>query len=224
VFKRKFTRKELQHDELVDVVSTVSSHLQRHRRFYLVVVALAVFGAVALAVFLGLRSRDRKQAAQLLGRARTVGELVEIYEKYPSTAAAPLALKTEADHFFREKRFQRALSAYELLFERYPAHPAAPFAVLGAAYSREALEKWEEALLSFRKVMDDYPDASPAAEAAFCLGRVYLRLGRLDSARSAFLEAIKLHPWSVFAHLARERIAYLDSVIRSEESIRRDAG
>lgn len=207
--KRKFTRKELQHDQLVDVVSFVSAHLQRHWIIYLIALAAAVAGAVFLTLATLRHSRAQERASELLGRARTLGELAEVYEKYPATAAAPMALMTAAAHFFREGRFDRSLTAYRALLDRYPDHPGAPLAALGAAHSLEGLEDREGALEIFRKAREEYPDSSAAPEAVFNRARIHLDLGRTDSARSAFEELIIRYPWSVFSHLARERLARL---------------
>lgn len=207
--RRRFTRKELQHDRLVDTVSLVSSHLQRYRRLYLFALTLAVAVALVLSIATVRRSRDRAEASRLLARARTLGQLVEIYENYPATPAAPLALMTAAAHFYRDGRHEQALAAYRAFLDRYPEHSAAPFAALGTAYSLEAMGELEAAGEAFRRAAG-HPDASTAPEAAYGRGRIHLQLDRPDQARTIFEELAGRYPWSLYSRRARERLERLD--------------
>lgn len=211
VVRKKFTRKELQHDQLVDTVSVLAVHLQRYRRVYFFALTAALAVALILSLATVRRARDRAEAARLLARAETFGELAAVYENHPATPAAPLALMTAAAHLFREGNQRQALASYRAFLDRYPAHPAAPAAALGAAYSLEALEEWSEALEMFGRVAAEYPRNSAAPEAVYGRARILLLLNRRDQARAAFDELISRYPWSMFSQLARERRERLEA-------------
>lgn len=104
----KETRKGLQHDGLVDAVSSGAAHFQTHSRAYIAAGAVLVILFLVLAVFLYRRSASRSEASRLLNSARSAAALEEIVEKYPGTPAAPLALLSLSDFFFRQGQYEAA--------------------------------------------------------------------------------------------------------------------
>lgn len=207
----KLTRKELQHDGLVDAVSSSAAHFQTHSRAYIAAGASLLVLILLVAVFLYRRSAGQAEASLLLNRARSAAELEAIVEKYPASEAAPLALLSLADFLFRQGQYEAAQGRYRRFVESYPEHESAAFAQMGLGYCQEALGQLPEALDAYRLVEGKYPGSSLGAEALFNAARIQNALGSPSEAQITYGLIVSQYPQSAFAASAREAGARLSA-------------
>jgi len=203
------TRKGLQHDGLVDAVSTGAAHFQTHSRAYIAAGAVLAILVLILAVFLYRRSASQSEAARLLNSARSSAALEEIVEKYPATSAAPLALLSLADFCFRQGELEAAQGRYDLFLKSYPEHESAAFAQMGIGYCLESRGQLAEALAAYRLVEGKFSGSSLGAEALFNAARVQNAQGVASDALITYGLIVSQYPQSAFASSAREAMARL---------------
>lgn len=201
---KKVSFKEMKHDGLVDAVAASASFFQRHQLGLIVLAAALVAAAVVFGVFSYRVSSRVTTAAEALSAAQSGQELKSVYEKYPETPSAPLALIQAAALAFSEGDYGSARTTYLLFREDYPDHPLAPFAQNGVASTLEAEGRWDEAIENYNLVIARYPDSAVAPEAAFNRGRALLESGRPREARQAFGELFQRFPESPYSLLARD--------------------
>ncbi len=201
---KKVTFKEMRHDGLVDAVAASASFFQRHRIGMIILVAAVVAAAVVFAVSSYRVSSRITAAAEALSAAQSGEDLKVVYENYPETPSAPLALIQAAALFFSEGDYGSARASYLLFREEYPEHILAPFAQVGLASTLEAEGRWNEAIENYNLVIARYPDSAAAPEAAFNRGRALLAAGRDNEARQAFEQLFQRYPGSPYSLLARD--------------------
>ncbi len=201
---KKVTVKEMKHDGLVDAVAASASFFERHRLPLLILGAAAAAAAIVIALF-AYRSTGRTAAAvRELSAARTFEELAAVYENYPQTPSAPLALVQAGAFAFTEGEYGPARNYYLLFRENYPGHILAGFAQMGIASTLEAEGRWDEALAAYDRLAAVYPDSALVPQAAFNRGRCLREAGRPEEARREFKMVFERFPQSPYAFLARD--------------------
>ena len=213
----KISYKEMRHDRLVDIASTTASSFSRHRKVYLTILVLILIGAGVVSTVFYNRSSSREEAAVLLSRARTAPAMKDVFERYPDSPAAPLALISAGNIFYREDKTAEAAESYRLFLDKFPRHQLASFARMGVGYCRESDGDWMEAEQSYRRVIDDYPDSSLIPEARVNIGRCLVRLNRIPEALSVYRQVVQEHPQSGYARIAREEMVALVSAEKQKE-------
>ncbi len=201
---KKVSVKEMKHDGLVDAVAASASFFQRHQLGLIVLAAAVVAAAVVFGAFSYRASSRVTSAAEALSAAQSEQGLKAVYENYPETPSAPLALIQAAALAFSEGDYGSARTTYLLFREKYPEHLLAPFAQNGIASTLEAEGRWDEAIENYNLVIARYPDSALAPEAAFNRGRALLEAGRADEARPVFAELFQRYPESPYSLLARD--------------------
>ncbi len=194
----------MKRDGLVDAVATTASFFDRYRR-PLVILAAAV--AVAAVVFAFFSYRATSQAVAAVGAfstARTVEELAAIYENYPRTPTAPLALIQAGAFAFNRGEYPLARNYYLLFQENYPGHILADYAQMGIASSLEAESRWDEALKAYDRLAALYPDSVLVAQTHFNRGRCRRAAEDIEGARQEFQLVFERFPQNPYAFLARE--------------------
>ncbi|MFH1039219.1 MAG: tetratricopeptide repeat protein [PVC group bacterium] len=210
---KKITVKEMRHDGLVDAVATTASFMRRYRAAALVLGIILVAGAVIFAAVSYHTAGTIARAETELGAARSREDLRAVFDRYPDTPAAPLALIQLAAALYDAGEFDQARDTYRLFIGRYAAHRLAPFAQMGAAYCLESAGKLEEALAGYGRIGERYPGSSLEPEAGVNRGRCLVRLGRYDEALEAYRSVIERFPRTMYAGLAREELVSLLSEI-----------
>ncbi len=201
---KKVTVKEMKHDGLVDAVAASASFFERHR-LPLMILGAAVAATAIVIALLAYRSTGRTAAAaRELSSARTVEELAAVYENYPETPSAPLALVQAGAFAFAEGEYGPARNYYLLFREGYPEHILAAFAQMGVASTLEAEGRWDEALAAYDRLAAVFPDSALVPQAAFNRGRCLRAAGRRDEARREFKAVFERYPQSPYAFLARD--------------------
>jgi len=200
----KITLKEMKHDGLVDAVATTATFFERHRLPLLILAVLLVTAAVVFGLFSSRASGRRAEAARLLNEAESRTDLENVYENFPETSSAPLALLRAGALAFSAEDYAAARAAYLLFLEKYPRHHLADFSQMGVAASLEAEERWGEAIDAYREMFARYPGSVRIPEAAFNQGRCWQAAGRPGEARQAFQQVYERFPQSPYAFLARE--------------------
>ena len=203
------TRKGLQHDGLVDAVSSSAAQFQKHSRAYIAAFAAIVILALVAAAVFYRRSASRAEAARILNTARSSAALEEIVQKYPGTPSASLALLALGDFLFRQGQYEAAQGRYRLFLETYPEHELAGFAQMGIGYCQESQGKLEEAINAYRLVEQKFSGSSLGAEALFNVGRCQAALERVPEALITYDLIVSQYPQSSFVSAAREQTARL---------------
>lgn len=201
---KKVTVKEMKHDGLVDAVATTATFFERHRG-PLIILAVAVVAAAVTFSVISYRttSRDRS-AVREFSAAGSIEEMVAVYESYPRTPTAPLALIQAGAFAFREGEYGPARNYYLLFRENYPEHILAGFAQMGIAASLAAEGRWDEALAAYDRLISSYPDSALVPRAYFNRGRCLRQAGESEQARREFQMVFERFPQSPYAFLARE--------------------
>ncbi len=205
----KLDRKELKHDGLVDTVSRLSLHIQKHYGAYLAGAALCVVAAVAIGIFTHRARTGREDARERLAAAGTNEQLAAFCRDYADSPEAPVALLRLADGLFQGGEFALALERYRAVLNSYPGWELGDLAGMGEAYSLEAMGRYGEALEAYNSFPERFRDSAIVPEALFNSARCLSRLGRLDQALVAYREVVARYPRSVFAGFAQERVAAL---------------
>lgn len=214
----KLDRKELKHDGLVDTVSRLSLHIQKHYGAYLAGAALCVAAAVGIGIFTHRSRVDREEAKEKLAASGSIEQLAVFCRDYPESPGAPVALLRLADGLFRDGEFASALERYRAVLNTHPGWELVDLAGMGEGYSLEALGRYGEALEAYNSFPARFRDSSLVPEALFNSARCLSRLGRLDQALAAYREVVARYPRSVFAGFAQERVAALTPAPVRKES------
>lgn len=220
--KDKITVKEMKHDGLVDAVVASASFMRRYRGAVLILVAVVVVVVVVLTAVSYHEASAITAAADELSRVRSKEDLRAVYQQYPETPSAPLALVQLGAVLYDDSEFEEARDSYQLFLKRYPQHPLSAFARMGISYCLESEEKLEEAIAGYGRIGEVYPASSLVAEAGVNIGRCQARLGRRQDALMAYRVVIERFPRSMYAGLAREELVHLLSLDFSPETISSD--
>lgn len=201
---KRVTVKEMKRDGLVDAVVTTASFFDRYRRPLVVLAAAVAVAAVIFAVFSYRASSRAVAAVGAFSTARTVEELTAVYENYPQTPTAPLALIQAGAFAFNRGEYSPARNYYLLFQENYPGHILADYAQMGIAASLEAESRWDEALEAYDRLAALYPDSVLVAQAHFNRGRCLRAAEDTEGARREFQTVFERYPQNPYAFLARE--------------------
>ncbi|HOO76971.1 MAG TPA: tetratricopeptide repeat protein [bacterium] len=205
----KIDQKELRHDGLVDTVTLVSMHIQRHSLLYLIGVVCVAVATVLVGVFVYQGNRQKATAREALAQAETPAQLAEIARRYQSSPEAPLALLRLADLVYGQEEYAAALQNYQTFLNRYGAHPLADMAQMGKGYSLEGQQRWEEAALAYRELPAKYPNSSLFPEALYNSARCLIHAGRNTEGLNAYRQLVATYPRSVYARFAQDRYCAL---------------
>ena len=207
--KDKITVKEMKHDGLVDAVATTTTFMRKYRGVFFILGGVVIIVAVIIAAVISHSASVKEKAEQALNQARSRDQLQAVYEEYPDTPSAPLALIQLGAVQYDGNEYVQALESYQLFLKSYRAHRLADFARMGIAYCRESEGKWDAAIQEYRNIENAYPNSSLAAEAALNIGRCQARQGQIQIALISYRDVLERFPQSMYAALAREELVDL---------------
>ncbi len=150
---------------------------------------VALIIAVAAAVVFGVitsRNAADKKAAFMLADASTVEELTAALKKYPDHAGSAVARFRLAKMLNDSGKHAEASAQFDQVVKEAADTPdLAARAALAAGYAAELSGSTKEAVKRFSAVESDlrYP-ASQRAEAGYCAGRLLVKNGDLQQAKS----------------------------------------
>ena len=100
-----------------------------------------------------------------------------------------------AEKYFKEKKYDVALSEYEKYLSLYERSDAASFAQLKWSLCLNQLRKQNTAIKEgFQSVIDYWPDSVDAAKASYLIGKTYVDIGRVSYGKKAYQETIENYP------------------------------
>ncbi len=106
-------------------------------------------------------------------------------ESRPASKGDFEASYNAALELYRNKQYQPAIAAFDLLIQRNPNHPLAANCQYWIGECRFAQGKYFQAIVEFNKVFA-HDSADKQDDAQLMLGLAYLKLGELNNARSEF--------------------------------------
>lgn len=100
-----------------------------------------------------------------------------------------------AEKYFKEKKYEVALSEYEKYLSLYERSDAASFAQLKWSLCLNQLRKQNTAIKEgFQSVVDYWPNSVDAAKASYLIGKTYVDIGRVSYGKKAYQETIEDYP------------------------------
>lgn len=161
-------------------------------------------------------SADNKQTA-LYGMAYSYfregdsGNATKYFEEYLATRPAPAgALQADAktriaDHWYVQKNFAKAATAYD---DAYRANPATgDYALLQRARMNGFLGDYNTEATLLRQFIKEFPKSSMAPEAYIDLGESYAHLGDTDRSIEAYSMVASRYPGSAYGRRANLLLA-----------------
>lgn len=169
-----------------------------------------VVGAVAaVAVVVGFVSWTKSgaqhaemDAAARLQQAQSVNDLSAVFNEFPDTKAAPMAMLRLAKVQFDQGMYDEALKNYDEFLRRYPGHSFAEAGELGRVHCLEATGRVEEALKGFQDFQKGMRFLTP--QAVIGQGRCLRALARTNDARIVYEDFITANSKSAWAPRIRE--------------------
>lgn len=223
---KKVTRKELlnQPDEFLTQSSRLFRYILEHK--YQLLAALGGLIAIVLVVS-GFRYSSLKKADEAFARLETARtkyesllaekgprqayELVQqdfqrILDKYARQTGGKFARLIFADICYRGGESDQAIELYNTALEDFDDPFYRNVIITGLAYAYEKKRDLEKAVSYFEQVASS-PDSVLKAEALFNAGRLYAAMGEFEKSKQRFRQLNSEQPDSLYAELARERIA-----------------
>ncbi|MEE2844359.1 MAG: tetratricopeptide repeat protein [Planctomycetota bacterium] len=100
-----------------------------------------------------------------------------------------------AEKYYKDKKFDVAMSEYEKYLSLYEVSDAASFAQLKWSLCLNQLRKQNTAIKEgFQSVIDYWPESTDAAKASYLIGKTYVAIGRVPSGKSAYQQTISDYP------------------------------
>ena len=125
-----------------------------------------------------------------------------------------------AEKYFKEKKYDVAMSEYEKYLSLYERSDAASFAQLKWSLCLNQLRKQNTAIKEgFQSVIDYWPDSSDAAKASYLIGRTYVEIGRVSYGKKAFQETIEDYPNNPVAVYSLSGLAEIARQEKDETSL-----
>lgn len=126
-------------------------------------------------------------------------------------AAEPQALYEAAIRQFRRGSFETARSGFDEFLRLYPNDTLASDAQFFRAETFAESDDQLAALAEYARVLELYPNSRRASTALYKSGRIELRQGNIDDARTYFDRVIQGYPDSDEVELARRELAQLQN-------------
>lgn len=109
-----------------------------------------------------------------------------------------------AEKYWRDKKYDVAMSEYEKFLTLYERSEGASYAQLKWSMCLVQLRKLNTAIKDgYQTVIDYWPDSPEAVEAAYRIGAAYKDMGEMRPAKKAYAEVITKYPEDSIAALAR---------------------
>ncbi|MFN3466294.1 MAG: YfgM family protein [Candidatus Brocadiales bacterium] len=134
-----------------------------------------------------------------------VQEYKKILEGTSAGKAAPWALFQLGNTLYTAKKYDEAIAQYKDFLDHYGNHPLAPMVRQSIAYAFEETGHFDTAIQYLQgNASQDNPYF--VAQEKWDTGRCLEKMGKLEEARRAYLEAVQLAPQSPWGGLAQYRL------------------
>lgn len=136
-------------------------------------------------------------------------EVAEAVAAPPSSAADPTQEEAQYQQAFgllAERRYEEAVTAFQLFLANYPAGRYADLAQYWLAETHYVTREFEAARQGFAEVLDSYPQSAKAPGAMLKLGYIHYELQQWRQARNQLRQLEEQYPRSTEARLAERRL------------------
>ena len=125
-----------------------------------------------------------------------------------------------AEKYFKEKKYDVAMSEYEKYLSLYEQSDAASFAQLKWSLCLNNLRKQNTAIKEgFQSVIDYWPDSPDAAKASYLIGKTFVDIGRVSYGKKAYQETIADFPDNPVAVYSLSGLAEIAKQEKDETSL-----
>ena len=125
-----------------------------------------------------------------------------------------------AEKYYKEKKYKVALTEYEKYLALYERSEAAPYSQLKWSLCLNQLRRQNTAIKEgFQSVIDYWPEAPEAAKASYLMGKTYVTIGRIPSAKKAYQRTIADYSKDPVAVYALNGLAEIALSEKDEKSL-----
>jgi outer membrane protein assembly factor BamD (BamD/ComL family) len=215
--RKKFSRKELHKDPLLDKIATASELAQTHKQ-KLTAVALGVVVVAALIYgYFNYRSERNEESINKLaapeqtyfsGDYREAIRRLEKYcAEYEGTQGGGMATFYLANAYYNTDQFDFALERYKMYVDDYSnSQLLTVSSMIGIAACYEGQNKYQEAVDQYKKVIDKFSDVHERPECMMSLARCYKILNQSENAKAWYSRVVKDFPESGLARDAKQAL------------------
>jgi tetratricopeptide (TPR) repeat protein len=133
---------------------------------FIVIVGIAVLSLLSVASIYG----NDKTPEELFDKARqapkeeAIGIYQGIIEEYPGTKDAARAQRSMGTLYFRQKKYEQAIKAYQTYIDNYPEEGPERIAIIYSAIATvyEEMSDFDTAKKIYGKIINEYPDTRAA--------------------------------------------------------------
>lgn len=212
-------------EELIETGKKLLNYLKENKLPIALTVILVSGLAIVGISYFNKKTRGYEQAWKTIGDVTSEVSMAELQTKevrdealnwaiqeYKKTLegtsagkAAPWALFQLGNTLYTAKKYDEAIVQYKDFLEHYGNHPMAPMVRQSIAYAYEETGHFDAAVQYLQG------NASPdnpyfLAQEKWDTGRCLEKMGQLEEARKAYLEAVRLAPQSPWGGLAQYRL------------------
>ena len=125
-----------------------------------------------------------------------------------------------AEKYYKEKKYDVAMSEYEKYLSLYEQSDAASFAQLKWSLCLNQLRKQNTAIKEgFQSVIDYWPESAEAAKASYLIGRTFVDIGRVSYGKKAYQQTIADFPDNAVAVYSLSGLADIAKQEKDESSL-----
>lgn len=212
--RKKFTRKELHKDPLLEKIANVTDYAKTNQDQLtkiltgVVVVIAVVWGYMYYRSSINEESMNRLVSAEqayLSGDHReAIRRLAKYLTEFEGTSGGGLATYYLANSYYQTDQYDFALEQYELYVDDYADSELLTAAAMGGrAACLEAQSKYDEAAGAYISAIAKYPDYYLRAEYMMSAARCYKMLGNTEQAKEWYDKVVAEYPESTTAREAK---------------------
>jgi TolA-binding protein len=212
--RKKFSRKELHKDPLLQKIAVASDLAQTHKQKVmagavgLLVLAAAIYGYLSYRHDRNDESINKLAAAEQVYFSGDFRESIRRLEKfcaeYDGATGAGIATFYLAHSYYNTDQFDFALEKYKSYVDDYNDNKLFTVSsMIGIAACYEGQNKYQEAAEQYKKVIDKYPDAYQKADCMMSLARCCRTLNQSEEAKGWYSKIVKEYPESIYARDAK---------------------
>lgn len=234
LYTHRQIRKSLKQDDLKIGLEQLWHYAKTNTENLLITVIIVGVIVVLVPLYFRHQSTNELRATSLLDRAMTyasqpvdlnsalVGQGFKSYEEkyqklqqaftevvstYRGTRAAALAAEGEANAWFYQRQYEKALAAYQTLLDQHRKDFWTPTLQERVGACQESLGKWQAASAIYTALLQTSPDYFNRRAVRVALARCQFHLGQVEAARKALQTEAADVPGSPWAQQARQLLA-----------------
>ena len=158
-----------------------------------------------LTIDVGTAEFQAKDTSRDEALTSAIQEYKKILEGTSAGKAAPWALFQLGNTLYTAKKYDEAITQYKEFLDHYGSHPLAPMVRQSIAYAFEQKGHFDAAI---QYLQGNAPQDNSyfMAQEKWDTGRCLEKMGQLEEAKKAYLEAARLAPQSPWGGLAQYRL------------------